>query len=147
MSNTPEWSSRSQGKVASTLFKFPKRKWSHGMRCYNLCSRTNALFGNDAFIQFEKLAKCGKWHCHLQWSGVTYIMYMKHGCKKVTNGKKMRCSLLICHMQIFKSIEFTIIGILKWCTFFDTHCSSVWLYTRSDLCGVIITALRLGIAL
>ena len=55
-----------------------QKKWSTGMRCDNLCSDTTALFGNDAFIQFAKLAKSGNWHCHLQWqctwSCVTYMM-------------------------------------------------------------------------
>ena len=48
------------------------------MRCDNLCSDTIALFGNDALIQFAKLAKSGNRHCHLQWqctwSCVTYMM-------------------------------------------------------------------------
>ena len=74
-----ERSSRSQGEVASTLlFKFSERKWSSGMRWDNLSNHTIALFGNDAFIQFSKLAKSGKWHCHLQRqctrSCVTYMM-------------------------------------------------------------------------
>ena len=44
-------------------------------------------------------------------------------CKKGTNGKRMSYSLLICHMQIFKSIDFRTIGLWIWITFFFyTHC-------------------------
>ena len=39
-------------------------------------------------------------------------------CKNGTNGKKMSCSLLICHMQIFKLIDFTTMGLWIWITFF-----------------------------
>ena len=127
MSNVRKWSSRSQGKVASTLLKFPEKKWSTGMRCDNLCSDTIALFGNDAFIQFAKLAKSGNWHCHLQWqctrSCVTYMMQEGY------QWKGDECSLLICHMQIFKSIDFRTMGLwnglpLFWYTLYrDTlHC-------------------------
>ena len=38
--------------------------------------------------------------------------------KKGTNGKKMSCSLLICHMQIFKLIDFRTMGLWKWITCF-----------------------------
>ena len=77
--NVRKWSSISQGIVASiSLFKFPEKKWSTSTRCNNLCSDTVALYGNDAFIQFSKLAKGGNWHCHLQrqctWSSMTYLM-------------------------------------------------------------------------
>ena len=42
-------------------------------------------------------------------------------CKKGTNGKKMSCSLLICHMQIFNSIDFRTMGLWKWITFILIH--------------------------
>ena len=70
--------------------------------------------------QLPKLAKSGTWHCHLQWqctrSCVTYMI------KKGTNGKRMSCSLLIGHIQIFKSIDFRTSGLWIWITFFYTHC-------------------------
>ena len=45
---------------------FQKGKSSPGMRCYNLCSHTIALFGNDPFIQIAKTNHNVE-HCHLQW--------------------------------------------------------------------------------
>ena len=35
-----------------------------------------------------------------------------------TNGKRMSCSLLTCHMQIFRSIYFRTMGLWIWITFF-----------------------------
>ena len=40
--------------------------------------------------------------------------------KKGTNGKRMSCSLLVCHMQILKSIDFRTMGLWKWIIFFYT---------------------------
>ena len=48
--------------------------------------------------QLRKLAKSGSWHCHL--SGNVLGHAWQTWCKKGTNGKRMSCSLLICHMQI-----------------------------------------------
>ena len=42
-------------------------------------------------------------------------------CKKGTNGKRMSCSLLICYMQIFKSIDFRTMGLWKLITFILIH--------------------------
>ena len=44
-------------------------------------------------------------------------------CKKctTTNGKRMSCSSLICHLQIFKSIHFINMGLWKWITFILIH--------------------------
>ena len=39
-------------------------------------------------------------------------------CKNGTNGKRMSCSLLISHMQIFKLIDFRTMGLWIWITFF-----------------------------
>ena len=39
-------------------------------------------------------------------------------CTKCTNGKRMSCSLLICHTQNFKSIDFRTMGLWIWITFF-----------------------------
>ena len=39
-------------------------------------------------------------------------------CKNGTNGKRMSCSLLIGHMQIFKLIDFRTMGLWIWITFF-----------------------------
>ena len=45
-------------------------------------------------------------------------------CKKGTNRKKMSCSLLICHIQICKSIDFRTMCLWKWITFFfNMHCT------------------------
>ena len=45
-------------------------------------------------------------------------------CKNGTNGKRMSCSLLVCHRRIFKLIDFRTTGLWKWITFFfDTHCT------------------------
>ena len=51
-------------------------------------------------------------------------------CKHGTNGKRMSCSLLICHMQIFKLIDFRTMGLWIWITFFFyMHCRLAWLIT------------------
>ena len=113
--NTPEWSSRSQGEVASTLLlKFLERKWSPAMRCDNFCSHTSALFGNDAFIKFVK-QKVG--HDNVILNGNELGHAWQTWCKNDTNGKRMTCSLLICHMQIFKLIDIRTMGLWKWITF------------------------------
>ena len=68
-------------------------------------------------IQLPKLEKVALWHCRLQWqcarSCVTYTW-----CKIGTNGKRMICSLLVCHMCIFKLISFRTMGLWIWITFF-----------------------------
>ena len=75
---------------------FQKGKRLPGMRCDILCSHTIALLGNDAFVQFTKLAKSGKWHCHLQWHYGNVLGHAWHTWfKKGPNGKRMSCSLRI----------------------------------------------------
>ena len=97
---------------------FQKGKRSPRMRCDILCSHTIALFGNDAFIQFAKIEK--NWIMILSSSMAMYsVMRDYTWYKKGTNGKRMSCSLLICHMQkIFKLIDFRTMGLWKWITFF-----------------------------
>ena len=103
------WSSGSQWEVASTLsFKCPERKWSPGMRSGNLCSHTIALLGNVFFIRFTKLAKSGK-----SSMAMYSVMHGHSWCKNGTNGKRMSCSILVCHMRIFKLINFRTMGPLK----------------------------------
>ena len=43
-------------------------------------------------------------------------------CKSGINGKKVSCSLLICHTKIFKLIDIRTMGLWIWITLFDTHC-------------------------
>ena len=67
------------------------------------------MFINKAFI-----------HLNYQWrhSLQSAIPITK---KKGTNGKRTSCSLLIGHMQIFKSIDFRTMGLWKWITFILIH--------------------------
>ena len=103
---------------APCYYNFPERKWSPGMRWDNFSSHTITLLGNDAFIQLSKLAKSGSWHCH-HFNGNVLGHAWHTWCKKCTNGKRMSCSLLICHTQMFKSIDFRTMGLIwKWITFF-----------------------------
>ena len=83
---------------------------------WQLCSHTIALLamrflsdslnlqtvGNDIVI-FNGNVLGHAWHA---W------------CKNCTNGKRMSSSLLVCHMRIFKLIDFRTIGLWKWITFF-----------------------------
>ena len=49
--------------------------------------------------------------------------------------KRMSCSLLIGHMQIFKSIDFRTMGLSKWITFILIHTLyNTCLLAISDLC-------------
>ena len=62
---------------------------------------------------------CKKWDMTLSSSMAMYsVMHDIIWCKKGTNGKTMSCSLLVCHMQIFKSTDLRTIGLWKWITFF-----------------------------
>ena len=64
---------------------------------------------------------CKKWDMTLSSSMAMYSV-MHWWCKKGTNGKRMSCSLLIGHMQIFKSIDFRKTkGLWKWINFFLIH--------------------------
>ena len=102
MSNRPERSSRAQGAVASTvLLQFSREEmitW-HEMR------------------QFQQLSNCP----NLQKVGHDIVIFngnvLRHA-RKCTNEKRMSCSLLICHTQIFKSIDFRTMGLSIWITFF-----------------------------
>ena len=62
---------------------------------------------------------------HFQNKGNPFSNVLGHAwhtwCKKGTNGKRMSCSLLIGHMQIFKSIDFRTMGLWKWITFNLIH--------------------------
>ena len=71
---------------------------------------------------YENLQKVG--HDIVIFSGNVLGHAWQTWCKKGTNGKRMSSSLLICHMQIFKSIDFRTMGLWIWITFFfDTHCT------------------------
>ena len=69
-------------------------------------------------------------------------------CKKCTNGKKMSCSLLICHTQIFKSIDFRTMGLWIWITFFLIRIvlSTVY-YHNLVFCTVLVTPCLFLVAL
>ena len=55
-------------------------------------------------------------------------------CKNGTNGKRMSCSSLIGHMQIFKLMDFRTMGLWIWITFFfDTHCISTGLLKTKSM--------------
>ena len=69
---------------------------------------------------YENLQKMG--HDIVIFSGNVLGHAWQTWCKPGTNGKRMSCSLLICHMQIFKSIDFRTMGLWIWITFFYTHC-------------------------
>ena len=118
MSNTPERFSRAQGEVASTLlFKFFQK-------------------GNDHLAWDETISAATPLHClsmallsncqNLQKVGHDIVIFngnvLGHAwhtwCKKGTNRKRMSCSSLICHMQIFKSFDFRTMGLWIWITFF-----------------------------
>ena len=102
---------------APCYYNFPERKWSPGMRWDNFSSHTITLFGNDASIQLSKpLQKVG--HDIVIFNGNVLGHAWHTWCKKCTNGKRMSCSLLICHTQIFKSIDFRTMGLWIWITFF-----------------------------
>ena len=57
-------------------------------------------------------------------------------CKKGTNGKRMSCSLLIGHMQIFKSIDLRTMGLWIWITFFWYALYNLKMYIgcHTDVC-------------
>ena len=69
--------------------------------------------------------------------------------KKGTNGKRMSCSLLICHMRIFKLIDFRTMGLCKWITFFlyalynsEVECTGMCRPTCTVLHIVLIVTLN-----
>ena len=95
---------------------FQKGKRSPRMRCDVLCSHTIALFGNDAFIHSQNVQKVE--NDIVLFNGYVLGHAWHTWYKKGTSGKKMSCSLLICHMHIFKSIDFRTMGLWKWITIF-----------------------------
>ena len=135
MSNTPKRSSRAQGQAVSTLlFKFSRKEmitW-HEMRQFQqphgptpLHCLAMALLSNC-----QNLQKVG--HDIVIFNGNVLGHVWHTWCKKCTNGKRMSCSLLICHMQIFKSIDFRTMGLWIWITFFfDTHCIIYWFLLKA----------------
>ena len=80
-------------------------KWSPDMRCDTLCSYTIALFGNEDFIQFAKLAKKEE-NDIVIFNGNVLGLAWHTWCKKGINGMKMNCFLLPSDMQLFISIDF-----------------------------------------
>ena len=111
--------------IASTLlFKFPERKqissremWHslqpqplHCLAMTRLSNSQNLQKVDNDIVVFNGNVLGHAWHT-----------WYKMG----TNGKRMSCSLLICHMQIFKLIDSRTMGLWKWnyLPFFDTHCS------------------------
>ena len=86
----------------------------------NLCSHTIALFGNEALSDSQNLQNVGN---DIVIFNGNVLGHAGHTwCKNGTNGKRMSCSLLVCHMRIFKLIDFRTMGLWKWITFFYTHC-------------------------
>ena len=119
MSDTTEWSSRLRGEVGSTLlFKFPDRNkisshtWDvtfcaasplHCLAMTRLSNSQNLQKVENDIVIFNGNVLGHAWHT---WY------------KKGTYKKRMSCSLLICHMQIFKSIDFRTMGLWNSLTFF-----------------------------
>ena len=120
MSNEHKWSSRSQGKVASTLlFKFSEKKLSTGIRCdISTAIQLHCL----AMTLLSNLQNLQKVETDIVLFNGSVLGHAWHTwCKKDTNGKRMSCTLLICLMQIFKSIDFRTIGLCKLITFILMH--------------------------
>ena len=98
--------------------------------------RSNCQKGNDHLAWDVAISAATQLHClamrlssdsqNLQKVGYDIVIFngnvLGHAwhswCKNGTNGKKMSCSLLVCHMQIFKLIHFRTMGLWKWITFF-----------------------------
>ena len=123
MSNRPERSSSAQGEVASTvLLQFSRKEmitW-HEMRQFQ--QPHHYIVWQWRF--YPIVQTCKKWVMTLSSSMAMYSVIAWHTwCKKCTNGKRMSCSLLICHTQIFKSIVFRTMSLLNmdYLFFFDTH--------------------------
>ena len=124
------------------IVQISRKKMIIWLRWANLSSQTIALFRNDSFIQVVKLAKSRTWHCHwychwtwhchrhwyCHWQCHCHGNILVHAWKirrKSTNGQRISCSLLISHIQIFQSTDLKTMGIWKWITFFDTHCTDM----------------------
>ena len=83
--------------------------------------RYNCIVWQWRFYPIRKT--CKKWKLTLSSSMAMYsVMRDIHDANKDTNEKRMSCSLLIiCHMQIFKLIDFRTMGLWKWITFILIH--------------------------
>ena len=131
-------------KYARTILKSTRRSCKH---------RVITIFqkGNDHLAWDETISGATPLHClamtllsncpNLQKVGHDIVIFngnvLGHAwhtwCKKYTNGKRMSCSLLICHTQIFKSIVFRTMGLWIWITFFfDTHCITWWIQIQDE---------------
>ena len=68
-------------------------------------------------------------------------------CKKGTTGKKMSCSLLICHMQIFESFVFRTMALWIWITFFLIRTVYVYVYVCTSIRNIFNLSINLFIHL
>ena len=102
----------------------PEMKWSPGM------------IWDGAYVMEPTISAATPLHClamallfncqNLQKVGLDIVIFNGNvpghawhtWCKKGTNGKRMSCSSLTCHMHIFKLIDFRTMGIWIWITFF-----------------------------
>ena len=92
------------------------------------------MFINKAFIHPNYRLTAFTAVCHPNYQNLQKVGYdivifngnvLGHAwhtwCRKGTNGKRMSCSLLIGHMQIFKLIDLRTMGRWKWITFNLIH--------------------------
>ena len=117
MSNTSEWSSRSRGEVASTfLFKFSERKIITWHEMWQSLQPHHCIVWQ--WRVYPNCKTCKKWKITLSSSMAMYsVMRDIHDTRRVPYGKRMSCSLLIWHRQIFKLIKFRTMGLWKLITF------------------------------
>ena len=127
MSNMTEWSSRSRGEVASTLLlKLSERKMITWHEMWQSLQPHHCIVWQWHVFPNRKTFK--KWKNDIVIFNGNVLGHAWHTwCKKGTNGKRMSCSLkyvpCMCHMCIFKISDFRTMGLWKWITFFDMHCT------------------------